>query len=64
MTEEFIEKYCKNCDRCIHERSGIHHFFPYPPQEKFVPTYCGEITEDGGSGTPLKELEFCIKGNQ
>jgi len=64
MTEKFIEKYCKNCDKCIYERNAVHHFYPYSSPEEFVPTYCGKITEDCGNGTSLKELEYCIKGNK
>ncbi len=59
MINDFIEKNCKTCNRCIFERNAYHRFFPYPYPEEYVPTYCGEITEDGGSGILLTELETC-----
>jgi hypothetical protein len=61
MTAEFIETYCKSCDRCIWERGAEHHFYPYPVPDGLAPTYCGAIDEDGGSGTPLTDIHNCIK---
>ena len=61
MTQEFIEKHCVNCERCIFDINGNHHFYPYQKTENFIPMYCGEITEYGGYGTLLTELDFCSK---
>lgn len=61
MDTEFIEKQCKNCDSCVFERNTDHRYYPYPKPDDFVPTYCGEITEDGGYGIPFVVLECCPK---
>ena len=61
MTYEFIQQYCVNCDKCIMERTSHHYFYPYLAPAEFTPTYCGEITEEGGLGIRLDELETCPK---
>ena len=61
MTQEFIKTQCINCDKCIFERDGVHHFYPYPMPNDYIPMYCGSITEFGCHGIPLTDLESCPK---